>query len=94
VTAFHQIPDGARGKSFAMVPDEDQGHSLEWRQYSDRVARNLVAKGLREAPPKEADLAVFIRYGIDGGVTNTSTIPILARLAVGQVQRPGGSGTG
>lgn len=84
VTAFHALPPGVAGKKFIMVPYKDQRDSLEWRSYSEMVARKLESKGLiRSDQLSGADLAVFMAYAIDGGRTSVSSVPMYGQTGGG-----------
>lgn len=84
VTAFHALPPGVAGKKFIMVPYKDQQDSLEWRSYSELVARKLESKGLiRSDQLSGADLAVFMVYAIDGGRKSVSAVPMYGQTGGG-----------
>jgi hypothetical protein len=72
VTSFHQAGPDVRlaGKRFVIAPADAQKESLEFQAYADLVRRALVEQGLVDAGAAggaAADVAVRIRYSIDGG---------------------------
>jgi len=84
ITAFHTLQPSMAGKRFVMIPYKDQEDSLEWRSYSDLVARKLTEKGLvRVERASGADLAVFMAYAIDGGRRSVSAVPMYGQTGGG-----------
>jgi hypothetical protein len=65
-----------------IAPLKDQEDSLEWKSYADRVKAQLVQKGFRDAPLEDADLVVFLNYGIDSGKQVISSYPIYGQTGV------------
>ncbi len=84
VTAFHTLPAAPKGKTFVMVPYENQEGSLEWATYANLVSQHLQKYGLVPTQAiKGADLAVFMVYAIDGGKTSVSAVPVFGQTGGG-----------
>ena len=58
VTAFHQWPADAAGKTFSFAAREGEPVSLERQSYERLIGAELIRLGLREAPGPEAMLDV------------------------------------
>ncbi len=99
IAVFHELPQGVAGTTYAMVPFKDQEGSLEHKTYEQAVRQELNAKGLRETPLEQAEVVVFLSYGIDTGREVVSSYPIVGQTGVsssytyGTVQTYGGYGT-
>lgn len=76
ISVFHELD--ATGKTYALVPFKEQEDSLEHKTYENIVKQELNAKGFKEVPFKQAEILVFISYGIDAGkqVVTSSTVHI------------------
>lgn len=64
VTTFHRLPsaNALAGRSYLMVPTEEQRASLEYASYADRVRQALARHSLVEAPGSAAaDYSVALR---------------------------------
>ncbi|MCF8709574.1 DUF4136 domain-containing protein [Rhizorhapis sp. SPR117] len=68
VARFQQMPV-PQGQSFAVVADDPQlSGGLEFAQYADLVAAQLIQDGyVRSADPAAADLIVRLDYSVDDG---------------------------
>jgi hypothetical protein len=75
VQAFHELPP-EKHLSFAMLPLQDQEGSLEHKSYASLVKEELITKGYIEKPVEDADVIVFMNYGIDNGHEEISSYPI------------------
>lgn len=78
VLRFHTLTGPAgEGRTFAILPDDNQRGSLEFRTYADMVARRMQAQGFRQiAEDAKPQLAVRIFYAVDDGRTEIWTTPI------------------
>lgn len=70
VSRFHQLPRPS-GETFVILPkDKGKQGSLEFAQYAGQIANRLAAYGYQPAAQgAQADLLVFIDYGIDDSRT-------------------------
>ena len=99
VTVFHEFPQGFSGTTYVLVPSKDQEGDLEYKSYEQAVRQRLNTNGFREAPIGQAELAVFISYGIDNGREVVSSFPVYGQTGVsssttyGNVQSYGNSAT-
>jgi len=99
ISVFHELPQGFAGTTYAAVPFKDQEGSLEHKAYEQAVRQELNAKGLQEAPMEQAEVVVFLFYGIDTGREVVSSYPIIGQTGVsssytyGTVQSYGSYGT-
>jgi hypothetical protein len=96
-TAFHSLDTSTR--VFAIVPDKSQEGSLEFRTYGRQVSDQLTAHGWREGGFDEAQVAVFVQYGIGQGRDVAFSYPILGAVPTGNSTTTGtintfGSGYG
>lgn len=80
VSSFHAL-DAPQGRTFAIIPLPDQQGSLEHVTYSRSVAAELVKRGLVQQATTP-DIAVFLKYSIDGGRDVSSTVPIIGQTGV------------
>ncbi len=73
VTRFHTPPPPAGGKSFTIVPEQNQIGSLEFDTYASHVANALQSQGWRAVPPGQgaAQNKIALRWGT--GQPNTVT---------------------
>jgi hypothetical protein len=95
VTRFHHMPPTGSGETFAVVPIETQGASLEWGQYADLVAQQLTARGyVRLAQPLGASYAVLFSYAIDRGKNTTTAVPVFGQTGGGVTTFYSGSTSG
>jgi hypothetical protein len=81
VSRFHVLP--ASPQSFVIVPDRDQGDSLEFRSYANLVRQALAARGWREGTMATADVAVFFQYSISQGRQVAFSYPIFGQVPTG-----------
>ena len=65
VTSFHQPDLSWQGKRFAIVADESQRDSLEFKAYADLVGQALQRNGLVPAGTSRADVDVKLRYKVE-----------------------------
>jgi hypothetical protein len=99
VAVFHQLPKDLSGTTYVMIPFKEQEGSLEHKAYEEAVRQELNAKGLRETTVNQAQVAVFLAYGIDTGKEVVSSYPIIGQTGVsssstyGTVQSYGSYGT-
>ena len=95
VSIFHELPDGAK-PTYALLPFKEQESSLEHKTYENLVRQQLIAKGFREVTLSQADVIVFLQYGIDQGREETYSYPIIGQTGVsssyttGTIQSYGG----
>lgn len=78
VSTFHELQPYT-SKTYTMRPFKDQQGSLEYKTYASIIKRNLDARGFREVPFEEAELAVLFSYGIDSGKEIVSSYPIIGQ---------------
>lgn len=81
VSIFHQMPPHV-GMKFAMIPHKDQEGGLEYKAYAELISNELRKVGMTATTPQDAQVAVFIRYGIDTGREVTSSYPIFGQTGV------------
>ena len=85
-------------KPFVLIPFDEQKGSLEFKQYASLISAYLNVKGYRRVKNrKQADYAIFFRYGIDDGRTAISSYPIYGLTGGGTTYHSGtisGSGGG
>jgi hypothetical protein len=99
VAVFHQLPKDVSGTTYVMIPFKEQDGSLEHKAYEEAVRQELNAKGFREMTVDQAQVAVFLAYGIDSGKEVISSYPIIGQTGVsssstyGTVQSYGSYGT-
>jgi len=99
ISVFHEIPQVFTGTTYAVVQFKEQEGSLEHKVYEQAVKRELNAKGLREASIVQAEVVVFLSYGIDSGKEVVESYPIVGQTGVssshtyGTVQSYGNYGT-
>jgi Domain of unknown function (DUF4136) len=99
VAVFHQLPKDFSGSTYAMIPFKEQQVSLEHKAYEEGVRQELNAKGFRETPVDQAQIVVFLAYGIDTGKEVVSSYPIIGQTGVsssstyGTIQSYGGYST-
>jgi hypothetical protein len=99
ISIFHDLPQGFSGTTYAMVPFKEQEGSLEHKAYEQAVKQELNQKGFREATLEQAEMVVFLSYGIDTGRQVVSSYPIIGQTGVsssstyGTVQSYGSYGT-
>ena len=67
VAVLHQLPKDVSGSTYVMIPFKEQEGSLEHKAYEEAVRQELNAKGFRETTVDQAQVAVFLAYGIDTG---------------------------
>ncbi len=66
VTAFHQWPANAGGRSFAFTHNGSEAQDLERQNHENLVRLQLLKLGLRDAAPGQpAQLAVRVDYSIN-----------------------------
>ncbi|MGA3209610.1 MAG: DUF4136 domain-containing protein [Syntrophales bacterium] len=82
ISVFHEIPATFAGTTYATLPLKGQEGSLEHKTYEQMVKRQLNAKGFREAPVEQADVLVFILYGIDTGKEVVGSYPIIGQTGI------------
>jgi len=82
VSVFHEIPPTFSGTTYAMIPFKQQEGSLEHKTYERAVKRELDAKGFREASIENAEVVIFLSYGIDTGKEVVESYPIIGQTGV------------
>lgn len=82
VSVFHEIPESFPGTTYAVIPYKEQKNSLEHRNYELSVKRELSAKGFREVYAADADIVIFMTYGIDDGKQVVQSYPIFGQTGV------------
>lgn len=99
VAVFHEIPPTFTGTTYAMIPFKEQEGNLEHKTYERVVKRELDAKGFREASIENAEVVIFLLYGIDTGKEVVKSYPIIGQTGVssshsyGTIQSYGNYGT-
>ena len=100
VAVLHQLPKDLSGTTYVMIPFKEQEGSLEHKAYEEAVRQELNAKGFRETTVDQAQVAVFLAYGIDTGRGVVSSYPIIGQTGVsscstfdGTIQSYGCSGS-
>ncbi len=99
IAVFHELPEGFAGTTYAMIPFKEQEGSLEHKSHEQGIRQELNARGFRETPLEQAEVVVFLSYGIDTGREVVSSYPIIGQTGVsssytsGTVQSYGGYGT-
>lgn len=81
VSRFHVLPGSPQ--SFVIVPDREQGDSLEFRSYANLVRQALQARGWREGDMATADVALFFQYSISQGRQVAFSYPIFGQVPTG-----------
>lgn len=78
VLRFHTLTSPAgEGRTFAVLPDDTQRGSLEFRAYADMVAKRMRAQGFRQVGEDATpQLVVQLYYAVDDGRTEIWTTPI------------------
>lgn len=95
ISIFHELPRGAT-PTYAFLQFKEQEGSLEHKTYENHIRQQLVAKGYREVPLENAEVVVFIQYGIDTGRQIVYSYPIIGQTGVtssyttGTIQSYGG----
>lgn len=91
VTSFHDEEALLPGKTFAVIPLQDQKNSLEFKQYAALVEDKLQEQGYVHASGKAAYYGVNLRYGIDNGREVASSYPIYGQVSGGTTTYHSGS---
>jgi hypothetical protein len=78
ISVFHDLPPTA-GFGYATLPLKGQEGSLEHKSYEQLVKAELNKRGYREVSVAEADILVFLDYGIDSGREVVSSYPIIGQ---------------
>ncbi len=89
VTSFHEDKALVPGKTFTVVPLQNQKNSLEFRQYAGLVEEKLKEQGYIPSNSKSAYYSVNLRYGIDDGRKVTSSYPIYGQTGGGTTYHSG-----
>lgn len=99
ISVFHEIPSTFTGATYAVIPFKEQEGSLEHKTYERAVKRELDAKGFKEVPIENAEIVIFLSYGIDTGKEVVESYPIIGQTGVssshtsGTLYSYGGYGT-
>lgn len=98
VTSFYDNEALISGKTFTIVPLQNQKESLEFRQYAAMVEEKLKEQGY-VLIGSNGYYGVNLRYGIDGGRDVTSSYPVYGQIGGGTTYHSGsvnsyGSGFG
>ena len=64
---------------YTAIPFKDQQGSLEHKSYEQLMKEELAKRGFIEVPPEEADVIMFLSYGIDSGKEVVSSYPIFGQ---------------
>ncbi len=84
VTSFHEAGDKRlAGRSFAIVPTQEQADSLEFRAYAALVRDALVREGLPAAAEGQGELRVAMRYSVNSGQAVTYGYPAYGYASYG-----------
>lgn len=76
VSVFHDLSPTAQPRKYAIVPTKDQEASLEHKAFRDRVRTEMKKRGYIETSEPEADVHVFLFYGVDAGQERVSSYSI------------------
>jgi len=70
-------------QTFVIIPDREQGDSLEFRSYANLVRSALQGRGWREGNMASADVAIFFQYSISQGRQVSFSYPIFGQVPTG-----------
>jgi hypothetical protein len=96
ISVFHDLPPTGQALKYATLPLKSQEGSLEHKSYEQLIKTELNKRGYVETPVAEADVIVFLDYGIDTGREVVSSYPIIGRTGTsssytsGTIQSYGG----
>lgn len=99
ISVFHDLPSTAQVIKYAILPLKSQEGSLEHKSYEQLVKAELNKHGYIETPVGDAEMVVFLDYGIDTGHEALSSYPIIGQTGTassyttGTVQSYGGYAT-
>lgn len=99
ISVFHDLPPTAQALKYATLPLKSQEGSLEHQSYKQFIKTELNKRGYVETPVSDADVIVFLDYGIDTGREVVSSYPIigqtgtLSSYTTGTIQSYGGYAT-
>jgi hypothetical protein len=79
VAVFHELPVKTEPIKYAVMPLKEQEGSLEHKSYERLVKIELNKKGFVDASLADAEVIVFLDYGIDSGKEVISSYPIIGR---------------
>ena len=79
ISVFHDLPQNGQPLKYAALPLKGQEGSLEHQSYVNLVKAELNRHGYVETSPSDADIIVFLNYGIDSGREVVSSYPIYGR---------------
>lgn len=77
ISVFHDLPPTTQPLKYATLPLKSQEGSLEHKSYELLVKTELNKRGYVETPVAEADVIVFLDYGIDTGREEVVSYPII-----------------
>lgn len=99
ISVFHDLPPTGQALKYATLPLKSQEGSLEHKSYEQLIKTELNKRGYVETPVAEADVIVFLDYGIDTGREVVSSYPIIGQTGTsssytsGTIQSYGGYAT-
>jgi hypothetical protein len=79
VAVLHELPKDLSGTTYVMIPFKEQEGSLEHKAYEEAVRQELNAKGFRETTIDQAQIVLFLAYGLDNGKRVVSSYPIIGQ---------------
>jgi len=79
ISVFHDLPPTTQPLKYAILPLKSQEGSLEHKSYEQLLKTELNKRGYVETPVAEADVIVFLDYGIDTGREVVSSYPIIGQ---------------
>lgn len=82
VSVFHELKLPLKGVSYAIVPSKEQANSLEFQSYAQLVKNEFQKQGMVEAPYEQAQFAVYLSYGIDGGKSVMISYPVYGQTGI------------
>lgn len=90
VTRFHTMDETNSGKTFMVVPYEEQVGDLEFQTYAKRVEIKLAELGYQPVSAwDDAAYAVFLQYGIDDGREVAYSEPVYGQTGGGTTYHSG-----
>jgi hypothetical protein len=91
VSRFHKISNLPKGRYFIVLPIlKNKKGSLEFEEYAKNISSRLEKFGMIYTSRKQdADYAILLDYGIGGGKTSTSSMPLYGRTGGGTTYHSG-----
>ncbi|MGB9731219.1 DUF4136 domain-containing protein [Calditerrivibrio nitroreducens] len=99
ISVFHNLSPTGQTLKYATLPKKSQEGSLEHKYYEQLIKTELNKLGYVETPVDDADVIVFLDYGIDIGRDVVSSYPIIGQTGIsssyttGTIKNKGGYST-